>query len=181
VPVGDALFRTEEQVDASTVFTDTQAGLMVMAGPSRYAERYSRWRIESVRWPVIVSAAIMLTPLVMMLIWMIHARRAEPRGFWWMKTSLLLCAVALLLPVAGVMNVRDVELGTRNIWTAAMFIGSILLPAAAILSFLFTIDAWRNDAGRWLRSYAMLVSIAALIVSGYLSAWGMLAFRPWNF
>ena len=62
-----------------------------------------------------------------------------------------------------------------------MFAGSVLMPAAAILSFLFTIDAWRSDAGRWLRSYAMLVSVAALIVSGYLSAWGMIAFRPWNF
>ena len=48
-------------------------------------------------------------------------------------------------------------------------------------SFLFTIDAWRREAGRWLASYAMIVSVAALIVSGYLSAWGMIGFRPWNF
>ena len=98
-----------------------------------------------------------------------------------MKFSLLLCAIAFVLPVIGVMNVRDTELGTRNIWTAAMFAGSLLMPAAAILSFLFAIDAWRNGAGRWLRGYAMLVSIAALIISGYLSAWGMIAFRPWSF
>jgi hypothetical protein len=65
IPVGDALFRSEDDVDASTVFADNDAGLMVMAGPSRYAERYSRWRIESVRWPVIVSAVLVLTPLVM--------------------------------------------------------------------------------------------------------------------
>ena len=42
------------------------------------------------------------------------------------------------------MNVTDLSLGTRNIWTAAMFAGTVLMPAAAILSFLFTIDAWRN-------------------------------------
>ncbi len=36
---------------------------MVMTGASRYAERHSRWRIESVRWPVLVSAALVLTPL----------------------------------------------------------------------------------------------------------------------
>ena len=98
-----------------------------------------------------------------------------------MKTFLLLCAIALLLPYLGVMNVTDRSFGTFNVWTAAMFAGSALLPAAAILSFLFAIDAWRRDAGRWLRSYAMLVSVAALVVSGYLSAWGMIAFRPWNF
>ena len=102
-------------------------------------------------------------------------------GFWWLKFFLLLCAIAFVLPVIGVMNVSDRELGTRNLWTAAMFAGTVLMPAAAILSFLFTIDAWRSDAGRWLRSYAMLVSIAALIISGYLSAWGMIGFMPWNF
>ena len=98
-----------------------------------------------------------------------------------MKLFLLLCAIALVLPVAGVMNVADRDLGEKNLWTVAMFIGSMLIPAAAVLSFLFTVDAWRRGAGRFLRGYAMAVSIAALILSGYLSAWGMIGFRPWNF
>ena len=181
IPVADALFREDDMVEASTVFADNDAGLMVMAGPSRYAERQSRWRVESVRWPVLVSVAIVLTPLVVFGLWIIRARRAQPSGFWWMKSFLLLCAVALVLPYIGVMYVSDHELGTFNVWTAAMFAGSALLPAAAILSFLFSIDAWRKGAGRWLRGYAMLVSVAALVVSGYLSAWGMIAFTPWNF
>ena len=66
-------------------------------------------------------------------------------------------------------------------WTAAIFAGTVLMPAAAILSFLFTIDAWRNDAGRVLRAYALAVSIAALVISGYLSSWGMIGFMPWSF
>ncbi len=180
-PVADALFRTDDDVEATTVFAEHDTGAMVMAGPSRFAIRQSRVRIESVRWTVIVSAAVVVTPLLVMVVWLIRARRAEPFGFWWMKFTLLLCAIAFVLPVIGVMNVKDTELGTRNIWTAAMFAGSVLMPAAAILSFLFTIDAWRNDAGRWLRSYAFVVSIAALIVSGYLSAWGMIGFMPWSF
>ena len=186
IPVADALFREENKVEASTVFAQNEAGLMVMAGPARYAERQSRWRVESVRWPVLISAAIVLTPIVMLIPWTIISlsRRSAQReggGFWWMKTFLLLCAMALALPVIGVMNVRDFELGTFNLWTSAIFSGSILIPAAAILAFLFTIDAWRREAGRWLATYAMIVSVAALIVSGYLSAWGMIGFRPWNF
>jgi hypothetical protein len=185
IPVAEGLFRTEEQIEPSVAFVQNDAGAMVMTGASRYAERHPRWRIESVRWPVIVSAAIVLTPVLMIVVWVVTglSRRSAERegGFWWLKVFLVLCAIALILPAAGVMNVRDSELGTRNLWTAAMFIGSVLLPAAAIMSFLLTIDAWRSEAGRWLRSYALLVSIAALIVSGYLSAWGMLAFRPWSF
>lgn len=181
IPVSDTLFRLENEVEPSRVFPENDAGLMVLAGASTYAPRQSRWRVESVRWPVLISAAIVLTPLLALIIWVVHARGAEPSGFWWMKTFLLLCAIALLLPYIGILNVTDRSLGTFNFWTAAMFVGSASLPAAAILSFLFTIDAWRRDAGRWLRSYAMLVSVAALIVSGYLSAWGMIAFTPWNF
>ena len=56
------------------------------------------------------------------------------------------------------MNVRDIELGARNLWTGAMFIGSVLLPVSALLALFFTIKAWREDAGPWLRSYALIVS-----------------------
>ncbi len=58
----------------------------------------------------------------------------------------------------------------------------MLLPAAAILAFLFTIDAWRSGAGRALRAYALTrVDRGAACISGYLSAWGMIGFMPWSF
>ena len=181
IPVGEGLFRTERDSDATRVFAENESGLMVFAGASTYAERQSRSRVESVRWPVLISAALVVTPIVMLIPWIARARRAEPYGFWALKAFLVLCAIAFLLPVAGVRYVSDLELGTKNIWTAAMFTGSVLLPAAAILSFLCAVDAWRSGAGRWLRTYAFTVATAALIISGYLSAWGMIGFRPWNF
>ena len=147
---------------------------MVLTGGGFYAERKARARIESVRWTVLVSAAIVLTPLLMIVPWVVHAKRAEPKGFWWLKFWLLCCGVGFLLPVMAVMTPSSAVLGTRNVWTASIFLGSILFPAAAILSFLFTVDAMMSAAGKWLRAYALLVSIAALIVAGYLSAWGML-------
>jgi CubicO group peptidase (beta-lactamase class C family) len=180
-PTSDTLFRLDADPEPTRVFIAGEAGQMILAGGSLYAERWPRWRIDSVRWTVLVSAGIVVTPILMVIPWLVRVRKAEPAGFWTMKTFLVLCAVAFALPVIGVMNVVARDLGTRNLWTAAMFAGSVLMPAAAILSFLFTIDAWRNGAGRWLRAYALAVSIAALIVSGYLSAWGMIGFRPWSF
>lgn len=182
IPVSDTLFRLETDPEATRVFIPGDGG-MILAGPSTYAERTPRWRVESVRWAVLLSAAIVVTPLIALIPWTISgfSRRGAKREGGFLKAMLLLCAIAFLLPVVGVMNVVDRELGTRNIWTLAMFAGTLLLPAAAILSFLFMVDAWRAGAGRWLRAYALVVSVAALIVSGYLSAWGMLAFRPWSF
>jgi CubicO group peptidase (beta-lactamase class C family) len=181
IPVSDTLFRLESDPEASRVFIPGDGDQMIFAGSSTYAERWPRWRIESVRWTVLISAAIVVTPLLAFVVWIVRARRAEPHGFWFLKSMLLLCAIAFALPIVGVMNVIDRELGTRNIWTTAMFAGTVLLPAGAILSFLFVVEAWRTGAGRWLRAYALVVSLAALVISGYLSAWGMLAFRPWSF
>jgi CubicO group peptidase (beta-lactamase class C family) len=187
IPVSETLFRPEAEPEPTRVFIPGQNDQMIFAGPSSYAERWPRWRIESIRWPVFISVGIVLTPLIMIIPWVFMAvsrRRSnsvvEP-GFWWLKTLLLLCALALALPVIGVMNVVDRDLGSQNMWTVMMFAGSVLIPAAAILTFLLVIDAWRNGARPWLRAYSLTVSIAALIISGYLSAWGMLAFRPWTF
>lgn len=181
IPVSETLFRLEAEPEATRVFIRGDGDQMILAGASTYAERWPRWRIETVRWTVLASAAIVVTPLLAFLVWAVRARRAEPHGFWFLKSMLLLCAIAFLLPVIGIMNVIDRELGSRNIWTTAVFAGTVLMPAGAILSFLFVIEAWRAGAGRWLRTYALIVSLAALVISGYLSAWGMIAFRPWSF
>ena len=111
---------------------------------------------------------------------MAHATRANPSGFWWTKGVLILGSIALLLPVIGIMNVADVNLGTQNIWTTSMFAGTVLQPAAAILSLLLAIDAWRRGAGPWLRLYALKVSLCSCVLTAYLSYWGMVAFRPWS-
>jgi CubicO group peptidase (beta-lactamase class C family) len=181
IPVSDNLFRLEADPEPTRVFATDEAGTMVLTGGAVYAQRQSRARLESVRWPVLVSIGLVLTPVVMMIPWILHARRAEPKGFWWLKLCLLLCSIALLLPVIGYSSASATDLGTRNLWTAMIFAGTILFPAAAILSFLFTVDAMMSAAGKWLRGYALLISLAALIVAAYLSAWGMLAFRPWSF
>ena len=180
LPSSDTLFRLEADPEPTRVFIPGEGGQMIRRRQHlcrALAALAHRQRAVD----VLASAAIVLTPLLMFFVWIARINRAEPAGFWWLKIFLVMCGVALVLPFIGVMNVADRELGTKNIWTAAMFAGSLLIPAAAILAFLFTIDAWRNDAGRWLRAYALIVSIAALVVSGYLSAWGMIAFRPWSF
>jgi CubicO group peptidase (beta-lactamase class C family) len=201
IPVSNNLFRLDADPEPTRVFTTDDAGTMVLTGPVIYAERKPRWRVDSVRWPVLVSTGLALTPMLMLIPWIVTslARRpvrrsaereggstqreggAEPKGFWWLKFWLLCISVGLLLPAIGYLSASGAELGMRNAWTAAIFAGSILFPAAAILSFLFTVDAFMSGAGKWLRAYALMVSLAALIVSGYLSAWGMLAFRPWSY
>ncbi len=181
IPVADNQFRVEADAEATRVFTDDEFGRMVMTGGFLYSERRPRWQVEIVRWAVLLSFALALTPVVMLAPWAVHARRAVPSGFWWTKSTLMLGSLALLLPVLGIMQVSDLNLGTQNTWTAAMFLGTVLQPAAAILSLLFAIDAWRRGAGPWLRAYAVTASVCSCVLTAYLSYWGMVAFRPWSF
>jgi hypothetical protein len=178
IPVSDTLFRLDRDPEATIVFTKASDGTPVMATGTSYFEKRSRVPVDLIRWPVLASGAIIVTPFAVALIWIVFYRRS---AFWMLKGLLLLCATAFALPIIGLMNVSSRDLGTRNLWTTAMFAGSVLLPAAAILSLLFVIDAWRKGAGRGLRLYGLAVSIAALIVSGYLSSWGMLGFMPWSY
>ncbi|MGH9218313.1 MAG: serine hydrolase domain-containing protein, partial [Vicinamibacterales bacterium] len=194
IPVSNNLFRLDADPEASRVFTTDVGGTMVLTGGSLYLERRPRWHVDVIRWPVLISLVILLTPSLMAVPWLLQGlsrrlvrRSAEREGGsakregGWLKLSLLGCSAGLILPAIGFMNAGDTALGTRNLWTIAIFTGSILVPTAAILSSLFTVEAFMSGAGRWLKTYAVVTSIAALIVAGYLSAWGMLAFTPWNF
>ena len=181
IPVADHLFRVDADADATRVFAADESGTPVLTGGFSYSERRARWLVEIVRWPVLGSFALALTPLVMLIPWTVRARRASRSGFWWTKAMLVLGSIALLLPVFGVMQVSDLSIGTQNVWTAAMFLGTVLQPAAAVLSLLFAIDAWRRGAGTWFRAYAVAVSLGAIVVTAYLGSWGMIAFRPWAY
>lgn len=181
IPVATNLFRADADADATRVFATDDIGTMVMTGGFLYAERRPRWQVEVVRWPVLLAGALALTPIVMLIPWAVRVRRATPSGFWWTKSTLLLACAGVLLIVLGVMNVSDRSFGTQNARTAAIFLGSMLLPAAAILSLLFTLDAWRRGAGHWLRAYALAVSLGSCVLTAYLAYWGMIAFRSWAY
>ncbi len=180
IPVSETLFRFEQDAEPTRVFVSGDAGEMILTGGATYAERWPRWRIESVRWAVLGSALVVVTPLVMLIPWIVLARRSSPTMYQ-LKGCLLLCSAGFVLPIVGVIGVNEHTIGAVNLWTSAMFAGSILLPIAAVLSFLYTIDALRSGGRRLLSAYALLVSTGALIIAGYLSAWGMIAFRPWSY
>ena len=155
IPVSETMFRLSQEPEATRVFTTNEDGVAVLAGGTAgqlYAERRPRWRVEIVRWPVLASAGLVLTPLLMLVPWIVHARRARPSGFWWLKVCLLLCALTFALPAAAVMDNTSRVLGTRNILSVSFFLGTVLLPAAAILACVFTLHAWRAGAGAWLRA-----------------------------
>ncbi len=76
--MSDSLFRFDADPEATRVFTKDAAGVPILAGGSTYEERRARWQIEVIRWAVLISAALVVTPLAVMLFWIIQSLSRRP-------------------------------------------------------------------------------------------------------
>ena len=106
-------------------------------------------------------------------------RAARPAGFWALKVTLLVLPLALVALCSLPLWVPGREWGVPNLWTRLTFIGSWSLPIFSIVALVLVGDAWRRDAGPWLRAYATAVTCAGLALSAYIAVWGLVGLRPW--
>jgi CubicO group peptidase (beta-lactamase class C family) len=181
VPVTEAAFRLENQLDASRVFTSDEDGNMVLTGPSIHAERRPRWRVDVIRFPVFASPLIVASVFAVAIVWVARIRRARPRGFWRLKLAMLLCPIGLLLPAVSLSLTPDRTWGVRNAGTTAVFLGTLAIPIlAAGVAALAINAAWRG-ASRLLIAYAAVVSLAMAGLSLYLSSHDLLGVRLWTY
>lgn len=181
IPVTETLVRRERETVASLVFVEDDAGQLVLTGGSTYAVRQPRWRVEVVRVPVLASIAVVLSVPVVALAWLVHARRAAPRGFWVLKAAMLASSAALLTPVL-VMRATPMTLwGTQTPATQLLYVASVALPALGVLAAGLAWNARRDRASAALTTYAWIVAMAAIIVSVYLGSYGLLGLRTWAY
>jgi hypothetical protein len=68
-----------------------------------------------------------------------------------------------------------------NTWTRLTFIGSWALPLLSLVASVLVANAWRQGTGRWFATYAAAVTAAALCLSAYMAAWGLIGLRPWAY
>jgi hypothetical protein len=181
IPVSDSLFRLDDEIDASRVFTTDDEGVAVLAGNAVYAERQPRWTVELVRASLFASVAVVMSVLAVALVWVARIKRATPRGFWGLKFVLLLCPVALVLPLAALAWTPGPQWGTQNAGTATVFVATLALPALALLAALLAFAAFRQGASRWLVGYAMVTAIAVGGISTYLGASDLMGIRLWMY
>ncbi|MEW6320038.1 MAG: serine hydrolase domain-containing protein [Acidobacteriota bacterium] len=187
LPVSDRLFRTESQILPTLVFADDDDGRRVLTGVTGsgatgvYAERVSRWRVELVRVPVLLSAAVLLTPILALAGWVVHAGRARPRGFWGLKTVLLTLPLSAAAVAAAARSTPVSEWGTLNAATATWFLATLAVPVASATSAVLAIGAAAQGASRALVTYALVCALAGAAISAFLWSWGVLGLRAWTY
>ena len=163
----------------SVVFTTDADGRDVMVKDGQYGVRTPRWRVEAIRVPILLAVALLATVPLALLIWLVRIRAARPAGYWGLKVTLVVLPLALVALCSLPMWVPGREWGVPSLWTRATFIGSSALPIFSIVALVLLVDAWRRDAGPWLRAYAAAVTCGGLALSAYIAVWGLVGIRPW--
>jgi CubicO group peptidase (beta-lactamase class C family) len=181
VPVTEATFRREGEIDASLAFASDAEGTMVLAGAGVYAERRPRWRIEAVRLPVLAILPVVLSVLPVFLIWTVRVGRARPAGFWALKLTLAGCVVSVLAPAAALALTPGRAWGVPGAGALVVFAASLVLPALAGLVVLLALLARRRGAGWPLTLYALGVGVAMAGLSAYLGSSGLIGVRTWRY
>jgi hypothetical protein len=181
VPVTESMFRLENEIDASRVFTADANGTMVMAGLQLYAERTARWRRDLLRGGLAAAVLVIASVLVVAIVWVARIKRAAPRGFWELKIALLLCPLAVVMPAAGLSLSPLQSWGLRTPGTVAVFVGTLAIPVLALIVVAFTVGAMRERASRALVTYAAVVALAMGGLALYLSNHSLLGLRLWEY
>jgi CubicO group peptidase (beta-lactamase class C family) len=188
VPVGDHLFRyvgkdspPEPQASAA-LLTPNSEGRFIFAGST--LKRVPAWLALG----EIVLTAFVFVALVSVLlyapVWMVggffkRRRRPGERAMrLWPLIALLSLAAFMLIFVLCSSDVIN-RLGNVTVWSLGIFVTSLTFAGASLLSVL---TAWRRPGEgvrRWVRIYAIVVSIALLIATTYFAYWGIIGLRTW--
>lgn len=179
VPVNDALFRRERDLDATLAFAEAADGSAVLTGPGTYAVRQSRWRIDLLRAGLLFAAICVVVGPVAAV-----ARRllgSTPPGFpgigvvWGLAAG----ALALMWWLAVSSGVTDLAVaGPRSMALLAATAG---YPLLAALSAALAAWGWSFGSRGAFAGVALVTSAAHLGIAAYLGWWGLLAFRSWTY
>jgi CubicO group peptidase (beta-lactamase class C family) len=188
VPVSDAIFRREQDVTPSRVFTVDEDDRWILAGDGYYGVRTPRWRVELVRGAVFLSLALLATVPLAAVVWLVRAllARRDASSSTGAVSARALKVTLCLLPLAflgafGIVMLPSREWGVLNTWTRVTFLGSATLPLVTFVAVGLVVRAWQRGVGRWLALYTSLVTLAGLCLSIYMAAWGLIGFRPWAY
>ena len=106
-------------------------------------------------------------------------RRPEERAVRWWPLIAVLSLVAMVVLVR--LSIPDIinRMGNLTVWSAGVFLCTLIFPIASLASFVAVWRADKNNVRRSVRRYSIVVAAALLIATAYLAYWGMIGLRPW--
>jgi CubicO group peptidase (beta-lactamase class C family) len=185
VCVGKNLFRGEKEPEGTTIFFTNESGEMALAGNGLVGIPYSERSYLVMPFLRIAILALciflMLTSLPFALVWIIRKLFGAMKEVRHLAVRVFpLCAtLALSLVFPCLLAIKGPQIGTFNIWTAGIFLGTFLFPILSALGFALVLRVPKNEIHRGVRIHSLLVSSACCVLTGFLWSWHLLGLRFW--
>ena len=116
--------------------------------------------------------------------WMIgglmrNRRRPAERVVRWWPLIAVFSLVAFV--VIFILCSEDLieRLGNFTVWSAALWVVTLLFGLASVVSFLVALRASSEEVRTGVRRFSRTVSTALLIAAAYLTYWGIIGIRTW--
>lgn len=131
-------------------------------------------------WVALAMASVLVYAPFWLLGGLSRKRRrpAERAMRSWPSVAIL----SLVVMVVVVMISNDdiiLRMGRLTVWSASVFLASVLFAVAAFTSAVAVWRAPRQEARAGVRRYSMVVTAALLVAAAYLAYWGVIGLRTW--
>jgi len=184
-PVAYNLFREEKEPEGTTLFFRDPAGHMIVTSNGlegiSYSQRSSLPALYTKIALLILCLLLMATSLLFALVWILRklfGRMKDVRHLW-VRAAPLLATLALLAIPFSFARLNGPQIGTLNIWTAAIFLGTLLFPLLSAAGLILALRVPKTEIHRAVRIHSLLASSACCILSAFLASWGLFALRLW--
>jgi hypothetical protein len=106
-------------------------------------------------------------------------RRPAERAMRWWPLIAVLSLVAFV--VIFILCSEDLieRLGNFTVWSAALWVVSLLFGLASLVSFLVALRGSSAGVRPGVRRFSRIVSLALVIAAAYLAYWGIIGVRTW--
>jgi CubicO group peptidase (beta-lactamase class C family) len=106
-------------------------------------------------------------------------RRPAERAMRWWPLIAVLSLVAFVVIFMLCSEDLIEQLGNFTVWSAALWVVSLLFGLASLVSFLVALRGSNEGVRPGVRRFSRIVSTALLIAAAYLTYWGIIGIRTW--
>ena len=190
IPVEGAQFRFEDKeappdpVATLELLTPNTEGRFIQTDSQTTMRRIPGWFAIG---EILVAGFVVLSIFSIVLyapFWMIGGlmrsrRRPAERAMRWWPLIAVLSLVAFV--VIFILCSEDLieRLGNFTVWSAALWVVSLLFGLASLVSFLVALRGSSAGVRPGVRRFSRIVSLALVIAAAYLAYWGIIGVRTW--
>ncbi len=184
-PTGKNIFRSESEPEGSTIFLPNGAGNMALASNGLegipYAERSSLALLYARIALLSLCLALMATSLLFSVLWILRKLFGGMKAVRHLSVRAVPVLAILFLLVIPLCFTRlsGTTIGTLNLWTLGIFLGSALFPLLSLAGLLLVVRVPKNEIHPGVRIHSYLVSLACCIVTVFLAYWNLIGIRLW--